>query len=86
MSRSEQPDELGALKTVVGEFVRRLRTIEGELELLKESRKELVEEFKEKLDTTTLNQAIRVVKIRKKAKYMDTFDTFVQMLELENLS
>ena len=77
----QQPDELGALKVVVGEFVRRLKAIEGELDLLKESKKDLVDEFKEKLDTTTLNQALRAVKIRKKAKYMDTFDAFVGILE-----
>lgn len=77
----KQPDELNALKEVVGEFVRRLKTIEGEMDLLKESKKDLIDEFKDKLDTKTLNSAIRAVKIRKKVKYQDTFDTFVDILE-----
>ncbi len=82
MSEPEnQPDELNALKGVVGEFVRRLKTLEGEMELLKESRKDLIDEFKDKLDMKTLNSAIRAVKIRKKVQYQDTFDTFVDILE-----
>lgn len=80
-SPERQPDELGELKSVVGEFVRRLRNVENELELLKEQRKELIEEFKEKLDMKTLNAAIRTVKIKKKVQYKDTFDTFVDILE-----
>lgn len=80
-SPERQPDELGELKSVVGEFVRRLRNVENELELLKEQRKELIEEFKEKLDMKTLNAAIRTVKIKKKVQYKDTFDTFVNILE-----
>lgn len=76
-----QPDELGELKSVVGDFVRRLRNVENELELLKEQRKELIEEYKEKLDMKTLNAAIRTVKIKKKIQYKDTFDTFVDILE-----
>lgn len=82
MSEPEnQPDELNALKEVVGEFVRRLKVVEGEMELLKESRKDLIDEFKDKLDMKTLNSALRAVKIRKKVKYQDTFDTFVDILE-----
>jgi len=76
-----QPDELNALKAVVGEFVRRLKVVEGEMELLKESRKDLIDEFKDQLDTRTLNAALRAVKIRKKVKYQDAFDTFVEILE-----
>jgi len=77
----QQPDELGALKEVVDEFVRRLKVIESEQELLKESKKDLVDEFKEKLDMSTLNQALRSVKIRTKVKHKDTFDAFVDILE-----
>jgi len=76
-----QPDELGELKSVVGEFVRRLKTVDAELELLKEQRKDLIEEFKEKLDMKTLAAAIRSVKIKKKVQHKDTFDFFVDVLE-----
>lgn len=75
-----QPDELGALKKVVGEFVRRLKNVEAEMELLKDQKKDLVEEFKDKLDMKTLNAAIRSVKIRKKVEHKDTFDFFFDVL------
>lgn len=80
-SPERQPDELGELKKVVGDFVRRLKNIEGELELLKEQKKDLVEEYKDKLDMKTLNAALRAVKIKKKVAYRDTFDTFCDILE-----
>lgn len=76
-----QPSELGELKKTVGEFVRRLKNVEGELELLKEQRKDLIEEYKEQLDMKTLNAAIRTVKIKKKVDHKDTFDVFVDILE-----
>ena len=75
-----QPDELGALKKVVGEFVRRLKNVEGEMDLLKEQRKDLIDEFKEKLDMKTLAAAIRSVKIRKKIQHKHTFDVFTEIL------
>ena len=76
-----QPDELNELKKVIGEFVRRLKNVEQEADLLKEQRKDLIEEFKEKLDMKTLNAALRAVKIRKKVQHKDTFDTFTDILE-----
>ena len=51
------------------------------MQILKESRKDLIDEFKDQLDTRTLNAALRAVKIRKKVKYQDAFDTFVEILE-----
>jgi hypothetical protein len=78
---THQSDELNELKKTVGDFVRRLRNVEGEVELLKEQRKDLIEEFKEKLDMKTLAAAIRSVKIRKKVQHKDTFDVFVDILE-----
>lgn len=76
-----QPDELGALNAVVDEFLTRYKNIENELELLKTDQKELVEEFKEKLDMKTLQAAMRTVKIEKKVSHMDTYTTFVEMLK-----
>jgi len=77
----KQPSELGELKKTVGEFVRRLKNVENEMELLKEQRKDLIEEYKEQLDMKTLNAAIRAVKIKKKVAHKDTFDVFVDILE-----
>lgn len=77
----KQPNELGELKKTVGEFVRRLKTVEGEIDLLKEQRKDLIEEYKEHLDMKTLAAAIRTVKIKKKVDHKDTFEVFVDILE-----
>lgn len=77
----KQPDELGELRKTVGEFVRRLKNVEGEMELLKEQRKDLIDEYKDHLDMKTLNAAIRAVKIKKKVQHKDTFDVFCDILE-----
>ncbi len=75
-----QPDELNALRTLVHEFVERLTNIENEVMLLKDDRKELLEEFSEKLDMKTLQAALRVVKISRGVLFRDTFDMFVEAL------
>lgn len=77
----KQPDELGELRKTVGEFVRRLKNIEGEMELLKELRKDLIDEYKEQLDMKTLNAAIRAVNIKRKVQHKDTFDVFCDILD-----
>jgi uncharacterized protein (UPF0335 family) len=76
-----QPDELGALTALVSEFVDRLKSIEAEIDTLKQDQKELVEEYSDRLDVKTLQAAMRTVKIKKKVGYKDTFDTFVDILE-----
>jgi transketolase len=63
------------------EFVDRFKNIENEITLLKESQKELLEEYSDRLDVKTLQAAMRTVKIKKKVSYKDTFDTFVDILE-----
>ena len=79
----EQPTELRALRATTKEFLTRLATIEHELETLKADRKELLEEFKSKLDTVTLQKAMKVVKIQATVAHRDTFDTFVEVLSEE---
>jgi len=46
------------------ELIDRLFTIEGEMRLLRDDRKILLEEFKEKLDIKTVQAAIRIAKIK----------------------
>ncbi|NBP56283.1 hypothetical protein EBU71_07070 [bacterium] len=75
-----QPDEINELTALVVEFVDRFKNIENEITLLKESQKELVEEYSDRLDVKTLQAAMRTVKIKKKVSYKDTFDTFVDIL------
>ena len=82
----EQPTELGALKEVVGEFMNRFDVLDNEIDLLQEDQKQLVEDFSDRLDIKTLKSAIRTVKIKKKVNHLDTFDSFVHILdERENV-
>lgn len=76
-----QPDEINELTALVVEFVDVLRIQKMKLTLLKESQKELLEEYSDRLDVKTLQAAMRTVKIKKKVSYKDTFDTFVDILE-----
>jgi hypothetical protein len=78
-----QPDEINDLTAVAKEFIDRLTTIENEIDTLKEDRKALIDEFKEKLDTKTLFAALRVIKIRGSVQHRDTFDTFLEILQDE---
>ena len=76
-----QPSEINSLRTLVKEFVTRIENIDNEIELLKEDRKELIEEYTEKLDIKTLNAALRVIKIQQGVEHKDTFDLFLTALE-----
>jgi uncharacterized protein (UPF0335 family) len=76
-----QPTSVTDLEPLVKEFMEKLKRIDSEIELLSLDRKELFEEYKEKIDMKTLKQAIRVAAIREKVERKDTFDTFVHLLE-----
>lgn len=75
-----QPDELGALKSLVQEFVGKIEHIDNEIETLKQDRKEVIDEYADKLDMKTLKAALRVVKIQQAVEHKDTFDTFMEAL------
>lgn len=79
----KQPDEVNALKAVVKEFITKVKNVENEIELLKQDRKDLIEEYKEKLDLKTLTAALRVLKIQNAVEHKDTFDLFLSVLEDE---
>jgi hypothetical protein len=76
-----QPDELGALKELVVEFMTKLESIDNEIELLKTDRKELFEEYSDKLDLRSLKAALRIVDIKNGVAHKDTFDCFLEVLE-----
>lgn len=76
-----QPNEINQLRQLVNEFVNRLENIDNEIELLKEDRKELIEEYTEKLDMKTLTAALRVCKIQSSVPHKDTFDLFMEALQ-----
>ena len=75
-----QPDELNALKRVVSEFVAKVESVDNEIELLKQDRKDLFEEYAEKCDTKTLIQVLRVLKIEAGVSFKDTFDMMYDVL------
>lgn len=78
-----QPDEVNAIRTLVKDFITKIESVDNEIELLKGDRKEIVEEFSEKLDMKTLTAALRVIKIQKGVQHKDTYDLFVEALKEE---
>lgn len=76
-----QPDEVGALRQLVNEFVTKIDAVDNEIELLKNDRKEIIEEYQEKLDYKTLSAALKVVKIEQGVAHKDTFDLFMEALK-----
>jgi uncharacterized protein (UPF0335 family) len=75
-----QPDELNALKALVKEFMGKVESIDSEIETLKEDRKEVIEEYREKLDVKTLQLALRVLKLQSSVQHRDTYDLFITAL------
>ena len=79
-----QPDEINALRALVKEFTGKVEMVDNEIELLKQDRKEIVEEYAEKLDFKTLMAALKVVKIQNEVAHKDTFDLFMEVLQDPN--
>jgi len=75
-----QPDEINALRALVKEFIGKVESIDNEIELLKGDRKEIIEEYQEKLDMKTLQAALRVLKIQQGVQHKDTYDLFLEAL------
>lgn len=75
-----QPDELNALKALVKEFIGKIEYVDNEIELLKQDRKEIIEEYSEKLDMKTLQTALRVIKLQNSVAHKDTYDLFMEAL------
>jgi len=77
IKKSETTEQL------VRSFMKQYRSIENELSDLKERKKDLVEEYKDKLDKKALTQAIRVAKIKAKVDAKDTFEQYCHILDSE---
>ena len=75
-----QPDEIKALRALVQEFITRIQNVDNEIETLKGDRKELIEEYKGKLDMKTLQAALKVIKIQSAVQHKDTYDLFIEAL------
>lgn len=75
-----QPDEINTLRALVKEFISKIESVDNEIELLKTDRKEIIEEYQEKLDMKTLQAALKVVKIQQGVEHKDTYDLFLEAL------
>lgn len=75
-----QPDEIGALRDLVKEFSEKVENVDNEIELLKQDRKDIIEEYSAKLDMRTLQAALRVIKIQKGVQHQDTYELFIETL------
>jgi len=75
------PDELNTLKALVKEFMTKVSSIDNEIELLKEDRKEIIEEYSDKLDMKTLQLALKVLKLESSVARRDAYDLFIEALK-----
>ena len=75
------PSSISDLEPIIQEFVEKMKRIKNEQELLKQDEKDLMEEYKDKLDMKALKAAMRVVAVKEKVDHKDTFDTMVEVLE-----
>lgn len=76
-----QPDELGELKKIALEYVKRQETIDNEIETLKDDKKSLREEYEKRIDMKTLASVIRILKIEAGVKNKSTFDALMEVLK-----
>jgi len=76
-----QPDEINTLRGLVKEFIGKIETVDNEIELLKTDRKEIIEEYQDRLDMKTLQAALKVVKIQQGVAHRDTFDLFLEAID-----
>lgn len=75
-----QPDSLNDLKPIIQEFISRLANIEHEIDTLTADKKELFEEFSQKVDIKELKAALRVHKIQQKVSHKHAFDSILECL------
>lgn len=76
-----QPMSITELQPIVEEFIKRYQSLKNEQDLLKEDEKALVAEFSEKLDTKTLQLAMKTIALKAKVQHKETYDLLVEILE-----
>jgi uncharacterized protein (UPF0335 family) len=74
------PDEINTVKALVKEFMKKIESVDDEVELLKNDRKEIIEEYSSKLDMKTLQTALRVIKLQNSVAHRDAYDLFIEAL------
>ncbi len=76
---SNSPDMRANVVSLVSE----LKKIDNEIEMLKEQRKELIEDYKSRLDIKTLKQAMQLLKLENTVVHKNEFDEMVDILKKE---
>lgn len=71
---------------LVREFVKRMRVLEAEEETIREAKKDLRDEFKDRIDLKVLACAMQVVKIKERVQHKGTFEDIMELLEKEGLT
>lgn len=64
----------------VRELVEKITQIDGEIKLLQEDRKSVLEEYKDKLDLKAFKAAMRIVKLRENVDSTE-LDNIIEVLE-----
>jgi uncharacterized protein (UPF0335 family) len=67
-------------KEIVQELIEKITNIDNEIKLLQEDRKELLEEYKDKLDIKAFKAAMRIIKLRENVDSSE-LDTILDALE-----
>lgn len=78
---SDNEDVTSDDKANIREFLKRVQQVDNEIETLKEDRKALVDEFKERFDMKTLQTALRVLKLENSVAHKSTYDEFMEILK-----
>ena len=69
-----------ASQDIIKELVEKLNTVDNEIKLLQEDRKELLEEYKEKLDLKAFKAALRIVNARENVD-QNELETIIDVID-----
>lgn len=66
---------------VVKELVEKVTAIDNEIKLLQTDRKDLLDEYKDKLDLKAFKAALRIIKVRESVDSQDELDNMLNILD-----
>jgi len=68
-------------KTVVCELVEKISQIDNEIKLLQTDRKEVIDDYKDKLDIKAFKAAMRIIKLRESVDDKTELDNILLVLD-----
>ena len=68
-------------KTIVRELVEKISQIDNEIKLLQTDRKEVIDDYKDKLDVKAFKAAMRIVKVRDSVDDQTELDNILLVLD-----